>query len=118
MYVKRNQDGKILSVSRVEDAGFEFLADDAGFEFLADDAAEVKEFLRDLQTPPQKSLAQSDLEMVRVLEDLVGLLIERSVIRFTDLPIAAQKKLLSRQELRNQHQGMNLLDDGEDFAGL
>jgi hypothetical protein len=109
MYVKRNQDGKILSVSRVEDAGF---------EFLADDAAEVKEFLRDLQTPPQKSLAQSDLEMVRVLEDLVGLLIERSVIRFTDLPIAAQKKLLSRQELRNQHQGMNLLDDGEDFAGL
>lgn len=109
MFVKRNADGEIVGVSRVTSADS---------EFLADDAEEVKKFLRDLQTSPQKSLAQSDLEMVRVLEDLVGLLIERSVIRFTDLPAAAQNKLLSRQEMRHQHQGMNLLDDEDDLRGL
>jgi len=46
------------------------------------------------------SLTQSDLALVRVLEDLIDTLIERGVMQFTDLPEAAQSKLLDRRESR------------------
>lgn len=108
MYIKRNTQGDIVAVSR------EVTAECS--EVIADDATELVSFLYDLQPQHKKNLAESDLEMVRVLEDLVGLLIERSVIRFTDLPSAAQTKLLSRREMRNQTQGMNLLSDEDDIT--
>ena len=40
--------------------------------------------------------------MVRVLEDLINLLIDNGVIRITDLPEAAQQKLLERGALRSK----------------
>ncbi len=46
------------------------------------------------------ALSQSDTSLVRVLEDLIDVLITRSVIQFTDLPEAAQAKLLERRETR------------------
>lgn len=46
------------------------------------------------------SLSQSDLALVRVIEDLIDTLIEKGLIQFTDLPSAAQAKLLSRRETR------------------
>lgn len=108
MYIRRNQLGEIFAISRI--------ANDDFVEYLADDTEELQNFLRGLQPIHQKSLAESDLDMVRVLEDLVGLLIDRSVIRFTDLPAAAQMKLLSRKQLRERRQEMNLLDDDEHLS--
>jgi hypothetical protein len=108
MYIKRDEQRGIIAVSRV--------ATDECVEAIDSNAEELQDFLREIQPQHKKDLANSDLEMVRVLEDLVGLLIERSVIRFTDLPSAAQTKLLSRHELRSQHQGMNLLDDDDDLT--
>lgn len=49
---------------------------------------------------PADALSQSDLALVRVLEDLIDILIPRGLIQFTDLPLAAQAKLLSRRETR------------------
>lgn len=46
------------------------------------------------------SLSQSDLAIARVLEDLVDVLITRGVIQFTDLPQAAQEKLMTRRQTR------------------
>ncbi|MET1078432.1 MAG: tryptophan synthase subunit beta [Pseudomonas sp.] len=46
------------------------------------------------------SLQHSDLELVRVIEDLVGVLVKRGVIRYTDLPEAARLKLHQRAETR------------------
>lgn len=46
------------------------------------------------------ALSQSDTSLVRVLEDLIDVLINRGVIQFTDLPEAAQTKLLERRETR------------------
>jgi hypothetical protein len=43
------------------------------------------------------------------------LLVEQGVIRFTDLPDAAQDKLLNRRELRGKRQGIDLLDDGDNL---
>lgn len=45
-------------------------------------------------------LAQSDMEMARVVEDLVELLVMRGVISMDDLPPAAQDKLNRRQHWR------------------
>lgn len=46
------------------------------------------------------ALSQTDTSLVRVLEDLIDVLITRGVIQFTDLPEAAQAKLLERRETR------------------
>jgi hypothetical protein len=52
--------------------------------------------------------------MARVVEDLVGVLIARGVIRFTDLPEAAQRKLHARAQTRARLGGLStLLDDDE-----
>jgi hypothetical protein len=59
------------------------------------------------------SLEQSDMRLVRVLEDLIDLLIARDVIRFTDLPRAAQEKLLERRSMRQSLSALNLLDSGD-----
>jgi hypothetical protein len=53
---------------------------------------------------------------VRVLEDVIDLLVEKGVFRFTDLPAPAQEKLLSRRSLRSSLRGLNLL--GEEGDGL
>src|SRR3546814_13077901 len=47
-------------------------------------------------------LAASDLEFVRVLEDVITVLIDQRVFMLTDLPAAAHKKLARRSTLRRQ----------------
>jgi len=53
-----------------------------------------------IQPDKSNALSQSDTSLVRVLEDLIDVLINRGVIQFTDLPEAAQAKLLERRETR------------------
>lgn len=74
-------------------------------------------------------LDESDLSTIRILEDLVDTLIDRQVIRFTDLPSAAQHKLLSRKVARTlanpdaedadadpaQHEALFLREDDQLF---
>ena len=52
----------------------------------------------DKDTHPKDThlLSSSDAGLARVTEDLIELLIARGVIRFTDLPLAAQNKLLEQ----------------------
>ncbi|NVK19042.1 MAG: hypothetical protein HWE30_10125 [Methylocystaceae bacterium] len=45
-------------------------------------------------------LAESDMAMARVVEDLIELLIMKGAISFDDLPEAAQNKLAKRQTWR------------------
>lgn len=103
MYVKRDDNGKIvaLSVSQSEDIS----------EPVATDSAELALFLEEQGTSLQQSLAESDLQMARVLEDTINLLIDKGIIRFTDLPEAAQHKLMLRREIRDRVQAVDLLDD-------
>ena len=49
---------------------------------------------------PADALSQSDASLARVLEDLIDVLISRGVVQFTDLPDAAQAKLLERRQNR------------------
>ena len=107
MFVKRNQMGEVVSISKVVSGECT--------EFLADDAAEVVQFLQGEKSAEQLALEQTDQAMARVLEDVVSLLVEQGVIRFTDLPAVAQDKLLARRELRGKRQGIQLLDDGDNL---
>lgn len=66
--------------------------------------------------PNPNPLSETDASLARVTEDLINLLVERGVIRFTDLPQAAQDKLLARQLTRSHlANSLRLLsDEGED----
>lgn len=102
-HVLRNADGSIASLSRQERAGGEFL-DDAHPDIVS--------FLGGHSTDPGFDAA--DAEFVRVLEDLIDTLIMKNVIRHTDLPAAAQRKLTLRKGLRNRMQGALNLLGGDD----
>jgi hypothetical protein len=64
-----------------------------------------------------KQLKQSDFEMIRVLDDLIQVLTSKGVIRVTDLPPAAQAKLMDRTQAREALGGLSQLID-EDESGL
>jgi hypothetical protein len=56
-------------------------------------------------------LAHSDVSIIRVLEDLIDLLIDRKIILFTDLPKEAQEKIQSRKKLRTKIGSDDLMVD-------
>lgn len=98
-YAKRNEQGQIMALFAEQN-------DDAK-EWLAADAWQVKAFLGINAIEPEgdeiiEHLSASDIRMVRVLEDLLEVLIANKVILFTDLPTAAQVKLLERRSARSK----------------
>lgn len=107
MFVKRDASGKIEMVCRTPASGCE--------EEISDDSAELLAFL-DIPADPVAALRASDLEVIRVLDDLISLLTEKGVICFTDLPEAAQLKLSGRQQRRQALRRLNLVD--EDDQGI
>lgn len=74
--------------------------------------------LSQLETLPAQALSDSDTAIARVLEDLIDVLITRGVIQFTDLPPAAQEKLLSRRQTRAMLQNSLQLLPGDGDSGL
>ena len=84
---------------------------------LEDEA--VHSFLQSNPSVGGKLMQAADADFIRVLEDVIDLLIDKSVIQFTELPSPVQKKLLNRrryrEELRNSDDRINLIageDDG------
>lgn len=108
LYVKRDRDGRIAAVSQEEEA--------EGWESLPPDDPEVAAFVS-LLAGGQNGLLGTDLALARVLEDLINLLMERDVLRFTDFPEAAQKKLMERRSMRSSLRSLRLLDE-EGEGGL
>lgn len=86
VFIVRDAQGNITSLSATASAGA---------SATSIDDPEVQEYLRDL-----------DVDLVRVLEDVVDLLVGRGVFRFTDLPESAQQKLMFRKTLRSQWQAV------------
>jgi hypothetical protein len=94
-YVQRDPAGKILALWKEKQDGLQ--------EFVSPDSPEVLSFLdsisgHDPENTPF-SLA-SDLQMVRVIEDLINLLITKRMIVLTELPIPVQNKLLRQRAKR------------------
>ncbi|PMR74887.1 tryptophan synthase subunit beta like protein [Billgrantia endophytica] len=107
MYIKRGDNGEIELVSREATADCR--------EFLAGDSPELLAFFgQDGVQRQADELRQSDLEFVRVLEDVINVLMDKSVISFTDLPEPAQQKLLRRQSLRRRVNDVGLFDEDDE----
>ena len=94
-FVKRDTQGGINAVYQQAGPGLQQApADDPELvEFLARDDPEAK---------TRWEFMQSDLDFVRVLEDVIEVLIDKGVILFSDLPGPAQKKFMSRRGMRKE----------------
>lgn len=114
IYVKRDENGEVIAVGRHPEPGMT--------EMVAADEDAVSQLLglSDAEGPEAAVLAleRSDAELVRVVEDLTNLMIDKGMIQFTELPMAAQRKLLNRRQLRRDRKALDLVskrgDDGDD----
>lgn len=113
-FVKRDASGKIVALyrERSEEAP----------EYLSSEHPEIAEFADPAASAGDRpSMLQSDLEMIRVYEDLIDILISKRVVVLTDFPTAAQEKLVRRKRLRSSLSSLTEVlapedDDGEEEA--
>jgi len=114
MYVKRDQQGHIVAVSAHSEPDFP--------EWLDPDDVALHEFLGLAEGSESDAeghrLRRSDIELVRVLEDVIDLLTDKGVIHFTELPAAARDKLLRRKSLRQRVRSLDLVDEEDENESL
>ncbi len=104
-YIKRNEFGQITAVSSEAAPGF--------VPEVAGDLTDIASFFNDSGT--QSALRSSDLEFIRVVDDLLDVLFSKGLINFTDLPEKAQQKFIERGRLREQNRdALSLLGDDDD----
>ncbi|MCE8014920.1 tryptophan synthase subunit beta like protein [Halomonas sp. MCCC 1A17488] len=106
MYIKRNESGQVVQVSREATAECR--------EFVPPCSPELQSFVAEDGDADNLALSKSDLAFVRVLEDVINVLMDKGVISFTDLPEPAQQKLLERQSLRKRRNSVGLMADIDD----
>lgn len=110
-YVMRNDEGRIVAVLSEQVEGSEMVSandPDLG-RFLAADSPEQR---------AQRELMESDLGLIRVIEDLINVLVERGVIMFNDFPEPVQRKLLMRSGMRKEFSYVDDLFNADDNAFL
>lgn len=93
LYATRNSEGKISGITDIPSSTA---------EAIDKNHPDVREFFSTHYEDfsPDSFLDESDVAVTRILDDLVDLLVQKNVIMFTELPSAAQKKLLSRRLVR------------------
>lgn len=107
-YVKRNAEYQVIALHA------EAPAEDA--EYLPATHPEVIGFLNANRSDDQvlEFLTSSDYELVRVLEDLIEIMVQKNLILFTELPSAAQQKLVQRRDARENLRESSNIMIGED----
>lgn len=92
-FVERNTSGAIVAMFAHTRSGAD--------EWLDAADPQIQDFLAG--TPTSAGIPDFDgldNEFIRVLEDVIDTLIDKNVLRLTDLPHEAQRKLLARKGLR------------------
>jgi hypothetical protein len=103
-YVKRNSAGAIIGLSERAENDYE--------QELSLSHPEIQAFLN----TARDHLSSSDSETIRVIEDLIDVMIQKKLILLTELPQAAQRKLMERQRMRNELGVLgNLMVDADDI---
>ena len=107
MYVIKDENGKISGLSLVKTVGAEAAdpQDPALRAFLE---------LADPSLSASSQLEALDGASIRILEDLIDVLVDRGTLIFTDLPKAAQQRLLERKMLRQMVRKEKGLPEPED----
>ena len=95
-FVKRDAAGRVTSLHREQET--------QDLQYLPLDHPDVVGFLQPIgerRNQGRGALLQSDLDMIRVYEDLTDNLLGKNLVMLTDFPPAAQEKLLRRKRLRS-----------------
>ncbi|MDL2284591.1 hypothetical protein LJC19_05560 [Oxalobacter sp. OttesenSCG-928-P03] len=109
-YAIRNENGEIIALTATPNGEND--------TFLAFDDPDVLTFLtsglasNDPQRKYNELLAQ-DFQQIRIVEDLIDLLTAKGIILFSELPAAAQDKILRKKTRREEFDQSNdiLVDD-------
>ena len=103
IYVKRDETGRVIAVSQEAMEGFEQTDESA--------ASEINEVLA---SATDSLFQNSDLEFIRVLDDVIDILIAKNLLLFTELPEAVQEKYTQRTQMRERRrESLHLLEDEE-----
>ena len=103
IYVKRDATGQVTAISKEPMEGFEQTDESA--------ASEINEVLA---SATDSLFQNSDLEFIRVLDDVIDILIAKNLLLFTELPEAVQEKYTQRTQMRERRrESLNLLEDEE-----
>jgi len=96
LYAVRDEQGRVTSLSAnpVENSMVADISDPDVIAFLSNNSEAES---------PKELLDKTDSEVSRIIEDLIDLLISKQTILFTDLPEAAQQKLLTRKLARSAY---------------
>lgn len=108
-FVKRDENNEIIGI-------FCKIQDDAQEELPVNDKA-IIDFLKsaDYSEYTNHLLHQSDSDFIRVLEDLIDVLLDKHILLLTDLPVAAQQKLLKRKKIRKKYIQSILSEENDDI---
>ncbi|MCP3852564.1 MAG: hypothetical protein GY694_20395 [Gammaproteobacteria bacterium] len=108
-FVKRDPEGKIIGLFCKEQKDTS--------EELSSNNKEIINFLEnnDYKEYTNHLLNQSDTNFIRVLEDLIDVLLDKHILLLTDLPDAAQQKLLKRKKIRKEHIESIISEDEDDI---
>lgn len=95
-YVARDDQGRITDVQENET--------ERAYEQVAFDDPELVSYLTNGLKPAEirAELEATDREVIRVIEDVIAVLIDKRVFMLTDLPTPAQEKLARRYNLRTK----------------
>ena len=107
-YVARDPNGHITAINRNPTEG--------ATEQLPLTHPEVREFLSQCDSPDSlaTALRESDLNMGRVTEDLIDILVNKGVFLFLELPQEVREKYTTRGVLRGRLSELSgLIDDDE-----
>jgi len=107
LYIKRDKDGVINDILFTPGPDREEIS-------LHD--PKLKEFIENSPNSTelvQQVLNQLDLDMVRVIEDVIDILIDKNLMLFTDLPTPVQNKILFKKTIRNISNNTSIMVDEE-----
>lgn len=108
-YIQRDQHGEIVALTLEPSASGEFIdvADPRVQNFLTMQASGSANAGSIAPTAPDiaRTLQQADLDMIRVIEDLIDLLESKNILMFSELPIPVQNKLLKKRGHRQRLKG-------------
>lgn len=94
LYVERNEEGEIIAIrSDPQHPDQKPASENELIEFISN-SGDTGSY--------QTLLTLLDTRIVRVLDDLIDVLVAKNVIRFTDLPEDARKKMRDRKDVRKK----------------
>ncbi len=108
VYVKRDKDSNLIALYK-EKA-------DAELEELPNDDIKVLEFLTTFVQCSRSEFLKSDIELIRVIEDLINILMDKDIIHITDFPEQVIDKLVARRKIRKRFTDLSdMFSDEDDY---